>query len=94
MHRPKQWGEDFHVHRAYFGSYCATCHRRSSTKIRSEEPATPQARRRQYIYLLAGLAMVLLYGASTSCWGCIDDVSLGPSGGLFDVEAQLLLRSS
>ena len=38
--------------------------------------------------------MVLLHGASSSCWGCIDDVSLGPSGGLFDVEAQLLLHSS
>lgn len=38
--------------------------------------------------------MILLFGASSSCWGCINEISLPNTGGLFDVEAQLLLLGS
>ena len=59
-----------------------------------KERSSPQVRYRGYLLALAALAVVLLFNASSSCWGCINEVSLADSGGLFDVEAQLLLLGS
>ncbi|CAK9037773.1 unnamed protein product [Durusdinium trenchii] len=59
------------------------------------EKPTMLVRRRKYLLVLGrGLTMILLFGASSSCWGCINEISLPNTGGLFDVEAQLLLLGS
>eukprot|EP00438_Fugacium_kawagutii_P004213 Skav215945 [mRNA] locus=scaffold226:699203:702368:+ [translate_table: standard] len=57
----------------------------------ARERSTPEARLRNYLLAVASLGAVLLFNSSSSCWGCINEVSLGETGGLFDVEAQLLL---
>ncbi|CAJ1402181.1 unnamed protein product, partial [Effrenium voratum] len=80
LDRPKSWPEDSTVVMAAFGQY--------------REAPSPQVRRRQYLLTIGGLGIVLLHGSSTSCWGCINEVVLGSTGGLFDVEAQLLLLGS
>ena len=80
MKYPKLWGDDSELLHAHFGHVT--------------ERSTPQVRRRGYLLALAGLGAVLLFNSSSSCWGCINDVSLGSTGGLFDVEAQLLLLGS
>lgn len=77
---PKLWGDNSELLHAHFGHVT--------------ERSTPQVRRRGYLLALAGLGAVLLFNSSSSCWGCINDVSLGSTGGLFDVEAQLLLLGS
>lgn len=80
VEQPKMWGEDSEVLHAHFGNV--------------KERSTPQVRQRGYLSSLAALGAVLLFNASSSCWGCINEISLGASGGLFDVEAQLLLLGS
>ena len=61
---PKLWGDDSELLHAHFGHVT--------------ERSTPQVRRRGYYLLaLAGLGAVLLFNSSSSCWGCINDVSLG-----------------
>ncbi|OLP94462.1 Ankyrin-3 [Symbiodinium microadriaticum] len=77
---PDRWGQDSDSLQLQFQDFA--------------EPATLPARRRTSLLVVGGLGIVLLHGASTSCWGCVDGVTLGRSGGLFDVEAQLLLLGS
>eukprot|EP00439_Symbiodinium_sp_Y106_P066704 s499_g10.t3 len=77
---PDRWGQDTDPLQLQFQDFA--------------EPATLPARRRTNLLVVGGLGIVLLHGASTSCWGCVDGVTLGRSGELFDVEAQLLLLGS
>ena len=66
---PDSWGQDSNLLQLQFQDF--------------SEPSTLAARRRTNLLVIGGLGIVLLHGASISCWGCINEVTLSPFGNYF-----------